>query len=43
VAKKQAEDVKTAARDSFDNQVLLILQRQAGRASIRYEAPEAKK
>jgi Mg-chelatase subunit ChlD len=43
VARKQAEDVKTRARDGFDNQVLLILQRQAGRANIRYETPEAKK
>jgi Mg-chelatase subunit ChlD len=43
VAKRQAEDLKTRARDSFDNQVLRILQRQAGRANIRYETPDANK
>lgn len=36
IAKKQAEDDKNRARDSFDNRVLNILQRQATRANIRY-------
>jgi Mg-chelatase subunit ChlD len=31
IAKKQSEDTKNRARDSFDNQVLQILQRQAAR------------
>jgi Mg-chelatase subunit ChlD len=43
IAKKQAEDAKTRARDSFDNQVLQILQRQATRANIQYGAEEKKK
>jgi Mg-chelatase subunit ChlD len=43
VAKKQAEDGKVRARDSFDNQVLVILQRQAGRVNIRYQASDANK
>lgn len=42
VTKKQAEDVKNTARDSFDGQVLNILQRQAGRVELRYGS-EAKK
>jgi Mg-chelatase subunit ChlD len=42
IAKKQAEDAKHAARDSFDSQVLQILQRQAGRVELQYET-EAKK
>lgn len=36
IAKKQAEDEKNRARDSFDSRVLNILQRQAVRANIRY-------
>jgi len=36
IAKKQAEDDRNRARDSFDNRVLNILQRQAMRANIRY-------
>jgi Mg-chelatase subunit ChlD len=43
IAKKQADDAKNAARDSFDNQVLGILQRQAGRADLRYGVDEKKK
>jgi len=43
IAKKQAEDAKSRARDGFDNQVLQILQRQAGRANIQYGAEEKKK
>ena len=43
IAKKQADDSKNAARDSFDNQVLGILQRQAGRADVRYGVDEKKK
>jgi len=43
IAKKQAADLKTSTRDSFDNQVLLILQRQAVRADIRYTTPDASK
>jgi Mg-chelatase subunit ChlD len=43
VAKKQREDLKLRTRDSFDNQVLRILQTQARRADIRYQAPEANK
>jgi len=43
VAKKQAEDAKSRARDGFDNQVLQILQRQAGRANIQYGAEEKKR
>jgi Mg-chelatase subunit ChlD len=44
IAKKQAEDTKTRARDSFDNQVMQILQRQASRnGSIQYPTDEKKK
>jgi Mg-chelatase subunit ChlD len=43
IVKKQAEDLKNAGRDSFDNQVLTILQRQAARNNIRYEAVGDKK
>jgi Mg-chelatase subunit ChlD len=43
IAKKQAEDAKSRARDGFDNQVLQILQRQAGRANIQYATEEKKK
>jgi Mg-chelatase subunit ChlD len=43
IAKKQAEDARSRARDSFDNQVLQILQRQAGRANIQYATEEKKK
>jgi Mg-chelatase subunit ChlD len=42
IAKKQAEDQKNRARDSFDNQVLQILQRQATRVSIQYGVEEKK-
>ncbi len=37
IAKKQKEDLKNQARDSFDNQVLTILQRQATRINVRYK------
>ena len=44
IAKKQAEDTKNVARDSFDNQVLEILQRQATRnGNVRYGIEEKKK
>jgi Mg-chelatase subunit ChlD len=43
VAKKQAADAKNRARDSFDNQVLTILQRQAARNNIHYETVGDKK
>jgi Mg-chelatase subunit ChlD len=36
IAQKQREDEKNRVRDSFDNQVLQILQRQATRANINY-------
>jgi Mg-chelatase subunit ChlD len=39
IAQKQAEQMKHAARDSFDNQVLRVLQRQARRVDVRYDAP----
>jgi Mg-chelatase subunit ChlD len=39
IAQKQAEQLKNAGRDSFDNQVLQVLQRQAARVQIRYETP----
>jgi Mg-chelatase subunit ChlD len=42
IAKKQAEDAKTRARDSFDNQVLRVLQTQARRVNIQYETPAIK-
>ncbi len=43
INKKLAEDTKNRARDSFDNQVLQILQRQANRANIQYGVDEKKK
>lgn len=43
ITKKLAEDTKTRPQDSFDGQVLQILQRQAGRAEIRYGIDEKKK
>jgi Mg-chelatase subunit ChlD len=43
IAKKNAEDKKSRARDTFDNQVLTILQRQAGRNNIQYGTVEEKK
>ncbi len=43
IAQKQREDEKNRGRDSFDNQVLNILQRQANRANIQYALPEQKK
>lgn len=43
VAQKQAEELKSRARDSFDNQVLQILQRQATRVNIHYAGVEEKK
>lgn len=42
IAKKQAENESTRARDSFDQNVLRILQRQAGRANIDYAIDEKK-
>ena len=43
ITKRQAEDTKNTARDSFDGQVLQILQRQAGRVDLRYGTEEKKK
>ena len=43
ITKKQAEDTKSTNRDSFDGQVLQILQRQAGRVELRYGVEEKKK
>ncbi len=43
IAKKLAESDKTRARDSFDNQVLRVLQRQATRVNINYGTDEKKK
>jgi Mg-chelatase subunit ChlD len=43
IAKELAKDKKNAARDSFDNQVLRILQTQAVRGGIRYETADDKK
>ena len=43
IAKKQSEDLKNRARDSFDNQVLRILQRQATRNNIEYAGGDEKK
>jgi hypothetical protein len=42
ITKKLAETQKNATRDSFDGQVLHILQAQAKRANIEY-APDEKK
>lgn len=43
IADKQRQDDKSRARDSFDSQVLEILQRQATRANIQYGVQEKKK
>jgi hypothetical protein len=43
ITQKQAADVRNAAKDSFDGQVLNILQRQAGRVELRYGADQTKK
>jgi len=43
IAKKLTEDGKNRPQDSFDGQVLQILQRQAGRADIQYGVQEKKK
>jgi Mg-chelatase subunit ChlD len=43
IKQKQAEDAKSRARDSFDNQVLQLLQRQATRVNIQYATDEKKK
>jgi Mg-chelatase subunit ChlD len=43
IAKKQAEDARNPGRDSFDGQVLRILQRQAARSDIQYAVPDEKK
>lgn len=43
IAKKQAEDASNRARDSFDNQVLRVLQTQATRSGIQYATPPEKK
>jgi Mg-chelatase subunit ChlD len=43
VRQKEAEDTRHRARDSFDNQVLQILQRQAVRNNIQYGGDEKKK
>jgi Mg-chelatase subunit ChlD len=44
IAQKQAEDNRNRARDRFDNQVLRILQRQAGRSNlIQYGTAEENK
>jgi len=42
IAKKLAEDTKNVARDSFDNQVLRILETQARRNGIIYSTEEKK-
>lgn len=43
IAKKLAEDEKGRARDSFDGQVLRVLQRQAQRVNIQYGTDPKKK
>jgi Mg-chelatase subunit ChlD len=43
LAKKRAEEGQGRPRDSFDSQVLTILERQAARSGIRYEAVEPKR
>lgn len=43
IATKQKEDLTQRARDSFDNQVLRILQRQAVRNNIEYAVEDEKK
>ena len=43
IAKKQADDSKNRARDTFDNQVLRILQRQATRnGNVQYDVEDKK-
>ncbi len=43
IAKKTKEELKNLGKDSFDNRVLNILQNQATRINVRYEAVEEKK
>jgi Mg-chelatase subunit ChlD len=43
ITKKLSEDKNNRSQDSFDNQVLQVLQRQARRVHIEYAAPEKKK
>jgi Mg-chelatase subunit ChlD len=43
ITQKQKENPTSRVRDSFDNQVLLILQRQAGRNNIQYGVEDKKK
>ena len=43
ITKKLAEDTKNRAADSFDNQVLRILQTQARRNGIEYATPAVEK
>jgi Mg-chelatase subunit ChlD len=43
IVKKRAEDEASRAGDSFDGQVLMLLQRQAGRVQIDYGLPATKK
>lgn len=43
IARKQAEDSANRAGDSFDGQVLRILQRQATRSNIEYAVPPSEK
>src|SRR5262245_9544186 len=42
ITKKLAEDDKNRVRDSFDNQVLRVLERQARRVNIEYATDESK-
>ncbi len=42
IAKKLAEDDKGRARDSFDSQVLRVIQRQAARVNIQYGTEKKK-
>jgi hypothetical protein len=43
IAKKLSEDDKNRARDSFDNQVLRVLEQQARRVNIEYATDDGKK
>lgn len=43
IAQKQAEELKERGKDSFDNQVLQMLRRQAARNNIEYGTIEEKK
>jgi len=43
IARKHAEEEKSRPRDSFDGQVLQLLQRQATRVNVQYGTPEEKK